>query len=136
MTARELEQLEQRIRKEEQQKAKQIILEQTKGLAEQIVTMMLVIPTNVLVADYWQKSAKKRILVSERQNLRNRMIKSSVKTALRRVDAAVKGGNAEQIQAAYKTAISLVDKSVLKGIMHKHTAAHKKAQLAKLVGAK
>ncbi len=82
------------------------------------------------------KSAKKRILVSERQNLRNRMIKSSVKTALRRVDAAVKGGNAEQIQAAYKTAISLVDKSVLKGIMHKNTAAHKKAQLAKLVGAK
>ena len=61
LTARELEQLEQRIRKEEQQKAKQIILEQTKGLAEQILTMMLVIPTNVLVADYWQKSAKKRI---------------------------------------------------------------------------
>ena len=61
MTARELEQLEQRIRKEEQQKAKQIVLEQTKGLAEQILTMMLVIPTNVLVAYYWQKSAKKRI---------------------------------------------------------------------------
>ena len=61
LTARELEQLEQRIRKEEQQKAKQIILEQTKGLAEQILTMMLVIPTNVLVADYWKKSAKKRI---------------------------------------------------------------------------
>lgn len=61
LTARELEQLEQRIRKEEQQKAKQIVMEQTKGLAEQILTMMLVIPTNVLVADYWQKSAKKRV---------------------------------------------------------------------------
>ena len=56
LTARELEQLEQRIRKEEQQKAKQIILEQTKGLAEQILTMMLVIPTNVLVEYYWKKS--------------------------------------------------------------------------------
>lgn len=61
LTARELEQLEQRIRKEEQQKAKQIILDKTNVLAEQILTMMLVIPTNVLVADYWQKSAKKRI---------------------------------------------------------------------------
>lgn len=61
LTARQLEQLEQRIRKEEQQKAKQIILDKTNVLAEQILTMMLVIPTNVLVADYWQKSAKKRI---------------------------------------------------------------------------
>ena len=61
LTARELEQLEQRIRKEEQQKAKQIILDKTNVLAEQILTMMLVIPTNVLVADYWKKSAKKRI---------------------------------------------------------------------------
>ena len=52
LTARELEQLEQRIRKEEQQKAKQIILDKTNILAEQILTMMLVIPTNVLVADY------------------------------------------------------------------------------------
>ena len=60
LTAKELEQLEQRIRKEEQQKAKQIILDKTNILAEQILTMMLVIPTNVLVSDYWQKSAKKR----------------------------------------------------------------------------
>ena len=58
LTARELEQ---RIRREEQQKAKQVILDKTNILAEQILTMMLVIPTNVLVADYWQKSAKKRI---------------------------------------------------------------------------
>lgn len=61
LTARELEQLEQRIRREEQQKAKQVILDNTNALAEQILTMMLVIPTNVLVSDYWQKSAKKRI---------------------------------------------------------------------------
>lgn len=60
-TASELEQLEERIRKEEQQKAKRIVLDKTNVLAEQILTMMLVIPTNVLVADYWQKSAKKRI---------------------------------------------------------------------------
>lgn len=49
-----MEQLEQRIRREEQQKAKQVILDNTNALAEQILT-------NVLVSDYWQKSAKKRI---------------------------------------------------------------------------
>ena len=59
--ARELEQLEQRIRQEEQKKAKQMVLDKTKALATEILTMMLVIPTNVLIADYWQKSAKKRI---------------------------------------------------------------------------
>lgn len=60
-TARELEQLEQRIRQEEQKKAKQMVLDKTKVLANEILTMMLVIPTNVLIADYWKKSARKRI---------------------------------------------------------------------------
>ena len=82
------------------------------------------------------KSAKKRILVSRRQNLRNRMIKSSVKTALKKVDLAVEHGDAAQIEAAYRSAVSLVDKAVVKGIMHKNTAAHKKAQLAVLVSAR
>lgn len=61
LTALELEQLEQRIRREEQQKAKQLLLDKTKELANQILVMMLVIPTNVLINDYWQKTAKKRI---------------------------------------------------------------------------
>lgn len=61
LTARELEQLEERIRKEEQAKAKQIILDKTNVLAEQILIMMLVIPTNVLVSDYREKTARKRI---------------------------------------------------------------------------
>ena len=46
-------------------------MDKTNVLAEQILIMMLVIPTNVLVADYWQKSAKKRIpkFVEECMNL-------------------------------------------------------------------
>ena len=80
------------------------------------------------------KSAKKRILVTERQNLHNRMLRSAVKTALRRVNQAVEAGDKAQIEVAYKKAVSLVDKAVLKGIMHKNAAAHKKAQLARLVG--
>ena len=82
------------------------------------------------------KSAKKRILVSRRQNLRNRMIKSAVKTGLKKVSIAVESGDAAKIDAAYRTAVSLVDKAVIKGIMHKNAAAHKKAQLARLVASK
>lgn len=63
------------------------------------------------------------------------MAKSTVKTALRRFSAALESGNKDQIQVAYTAAVSLVDKAVSKGIMHKNTAAHKKAQLARLVAA-
>lgn len=82
------------------------------------------------------KSAKKRILVSQKQNLRNRMLKSAVKTALKKVDFAVKGGDAAQIETSFKAAVSLVDKAAAKGVMHKNAAAHKKAQLARLVNAR
>lgn len=81
LTAYELEQLEQRIRKEEQQKAKRLVLERVNDIAEQIQTMMLVIPTNVLIADYWQKSAKKRIpkFVEDCISLYEAFIKGTVK---------------------------------------------------------
>lgn len=79
------------------------------------------------------KSAKKRILVTRKQNLRNRMAKSAVKTILKRFNTAVEKGDKEQISAAYTAAVSFVDKSVAKGIMHKNTAAHKKAQLARII---
>lgn len=82
------------------------------------------------------KSAKKRILVSRRQNLRNRMIKSAVKTGLKKAYAAAETGDAAKTRAAYRAAVSLVDKACLKGVMHKNAAAHKKAQLARLVAAK
>lgn len=81
LTAKELEQLEQRIRKEEQQKAKQMVLDKTKALANDILIMMLVIPTNVLIADYWQKTAKKRIpkFVDDCMSLYRAFINGTVK---------------------------------------------------------
>lgn len=57
MTADELE----KIRKYERQMAKAEIMQKTGDLAEQILKMMIVIPTNVLINDYWPGSAKKRI---------------------------------------------------------------------------
>lgn len=82
------------------------------------------------------KSAMKRIKVTEKKNLRNRMVMSSVKTAVKKVDKAVLTGDAAAIDSAYRNAVSLVDKAAVKGVIHKNAASRKKAQLAKLVAAK
>ena len=76
------------------------------------------------------KSAMKRVKVSEKQNLRNRMVKSAVKTSLRRFDDALHSGDKEVAEKAYLNAVSTVDKAASKGVIHKNAADHKKAQLA------
>ena len=77
------------------------------------------------------KSAIKRVKVSEGENLRNRMDKSELKTAIRRYDDALKSGDQEAVEKAYLTAVKTVDRSASKGIIHKNAADRKKAQLAK-----
>ena len=77
------------------------------------------------------KSAMKRAKVSEVENLRNRMDKSELKTAIRRYDDALKSGDQAAIEQTYLTAVKTVDRSASKGIIHKNAADRKKAQLAK-----
>jgi len=76
------------------------------------------------------KSAIKRVKVSEKKNLRNRMIKSGVKTAIKKfqVELAVNPG-AANVQLSATT--SAIDKAASKGILHKNTANRKKARLAR-----
>lgn len=76
------------------------------------------------------KSAKKRVLTIKTKTLRNQMLKSALRTSLKKFDIALANGDAEAIDAAYKTAVKKVDQSVAKGILHKNTAARKKAQMA------
>ena len=78
------------------------------------------------------KSAKKRVKVIETKTLRNKMIKSDLKTAVKKADAAAANGD-ENLAEVVKTAIKKVDKAAAKGVMHKNKAARKKSQLAKLV---
>lgn len=61
ITATELESIREQIKKEEQNKAKQIIMDRTEMIAKQIFQMMLVIPVNVLATQYWEKSAGKKM---------------------------------------------------------------------------
>ena len=77
------------------------------------------------------KSAKKRILVTNKKALRNRSTKSALKTALKKFDAAVAEGNRETAESAYKVAVKTVDHAALKGIIHKNNAARKKSSLTK-----
>ncbi len=73
------------------------------------------------------KSAKKRVEVIKTKTLRNKMVKSSLKTAVKKVDNA----DAASKEAAVRAAIKKVDQACAKGILHKNAAARKKSQLAK-----
>lgn len=75
------------------------------------------------------KSAKKRILVSEKKSLRNQMRKSQLKTQIKKFLLAVESGNKEEAAALYPLTIKKIDQSVAHGILHKNTAAHKKSKL-------
>lgn len=79
------------------------------------------------------KSAKKRIKVTEKKTLRNKIIKSQTKTAIKKVVVAVQNSDAEAAKANLKGAIVAIDKAATKGVIHKKTAARKKSRLTKAV---
>lgn len=79
------------------------------------------------------KQQKKRILTNEKRRLRNVSFESSLKTARKRVEAAVASGDKEAAALALKNFNSKLDKAVNKGIIHKNNCANHKANLAKLV---
>ena len=76
------------------------------------------------------QSAKKRVKVSEKKNLRNRIVKSGVRTSVKKFDAAV-AADPQNAQAQLSTTVAAIDKAAAKGVMHKNTANRKKARLAK-----
>ena len=80
-------------------------------------------------------SAKKRILVNETKAARNKAIRSKVKTAIKKVAAAVAAGDKAAAQAALVAAISEIDKACTKGVYHKNTASRKVSRLSKAVNA-
>ena len=79
------------------------------------------------------KSQIKRNTTNEKARLRNRAVKSELKTYTRKVKAAVSTGDAEVAGEALKAASRKLDKAVSKGVIHKNQAANRKSGLAKLV---
>lgn len=76
------------------------------------------------------KSAIKRIKVTEKRTLRNKMVKSSIKTAVKKYETAVEGGNLDDAKQLYASAAHAIDKAAAKGVIHKNAAARKKSRLA------
>lgn len=76
------------------------------------------------------KSAKKRILVNRTKAERNKAIKSGVKTAVKKVNAAIEAGDKAAASAALLNATSTIDKATSKGVYHKNTASRKVSRLA------
>ena len=81
------------------------------------------------------KSAKKRVLVTEKKSLQNKAIKSALKTQIKKFLAAVNAGDKELANKLYPETVSAIDSAASKGILHKNNAANKKAKLAKKLAA-
>lgn len=81
------------------------------------------------------KSQIKRIKTNEKARLRNKAVKSELRTAIRRTREAVEAGDADKAVEAQRAAARKLDKAVSKGVIHKNQAANKKAALAKRVQA-
>ena len=75
------------------------------------------------------KSAKKRILVNQTKALQNQMVKSQLKTIIKKFNAAVESGDRAQASELYRLAVKKIDQAVARGILHKNNAAHKKSAL-------
>ena len=81
------------------------------------------------------KSAKKRILVSRNRADRNKSVRSRIKTAVKKVDAAIEAGDKAAATEALRAAVSELDKATKKGIYHKNTTARKVSRMTKSVNA-
>ena len=76
------------------------------------------------------KSAKKRIKVTETKTLNNRMVKSALKTIIKKFEAAVDAKNNEEAKALFTSVAKSLDMATTKGVVHKNMAARKKSRLA------
>ena len=81
------------------------------------------------------KSQIKRIQTNEKARLRNRAVKSELKTYVRNVRKAVAAGDKEAATTALQAASRKLDKAVSKGVIHANQAANRKSAIAKAVDA-
>ena len=75
------------------------------------------------------KSAKKRVLIAEARNARNKAEKSALKTAIKKFEAVAAEGNRTEADGAYKVAVKKVDQAVARGVLHNNTAARRKSSM-------
>jgi small subunit ribosomal protein S20 len=81
------------------------------------------------------KSAKKRVQIEKRNNLRNRMVKSELKTLVKNYEVLIDEKNTEKAQESFREVSGALDSAVLKGVVHKNYAARKKSAFSKKLNA-
>lgn len=81
------------------------------------------------------KSAKKRVRVTETKTLQNKMLKTQMKTDVKKYRAAVAANDMAAAQELYKVACKKIDVAAAKGIIHKNCAAHQKSEFTKALNA-
>ena len=75
------------------------------------------------------KSAKKRILVNRSKALRNQMVKSQLKTVIKKFLAAVEANDKALASELYRVVVKKIDQAVAHGVLHRNAAARKKSAL-------
>ena len=78
------------------------------------------------------KSAKKRVKIIEKKTLRNNMVKSGYRTAVKKFELAVANGE-KDLDKLFQDAVKKVDQACSKGVIKANTASRKKSRLAKLL---
>lgn len=79
------------------------------------------------------KSAKKRILVNRTKADKNKAIRSHVKTAVKKVYAAIAAGDKKAAEAELSAATKVIEMAGSKGVYHKNNVAHKVSRISKAV---
>ncbi len=77
------------------------------------------------------KSAQKQVRVSSRRQMRNKSVRSSLKTSITRAEKLLFSGELDEAQKVVAEAVASLDKAANKGIIHSNNAARRKARLMK-----
>lgn len=81
------------------------------------------------------KSMAKRLRQSRVRAVRNRAVKSALRSSVRRSREAIAAGNADAAQARVRETLKLLDKTASKGVIHKNAARRRKSRLARRLAA-
>lgn len=77
------------------------------------------------------KSQKKRIEVSRKENEKNTAIRSRVKNAVKKFNAAVEAGDLALAEKLFPETVSIIDEAQAEGVLHANTAARKVATISR-----
>jgi small subunit ribosomal protein S20 len=82
------------------------------------------------------RQQKKRVRTAAKQRLENLHYRSTSKTLAKRLEAAVKEGDKDQVAAQHRELVRWLDRAAARGALHRNTAARRKAQASRLVAGK